>query len=99
MRSLEEVVVVLEAELGKLREEPSEVGGETPAALALGIVRVRRVFHMQVVAAKAGAPAGLKTPDDLGVGTPVVKGLGNREGVVQSTPCFEAAVHGLRLPL
>ena len=65
---------------------------------ACNVVGEVRILHVQVVAADAGDPAFLETPEHLRIHPPIVEGLSDRERIIEAAPRFEAAIHRFGLP-
>ena len=53
---------------------------------------------MQIISAHAGGPSLCKSPDDLRIHAPIVKGFRNRERLVDAASGFKTAIHRLGLP-
>src|SRR6476469_7426063 len=79
---LQEIVVVLEPDLGELGWIPGQVRGN-PGARLPGIVRRESGFlHVEIIAPDSGDPAFLESPQDLGINAPVAEGFFDWEQIV-----------------
>src|SRR5438045_7983022 len=71
---------------------------EPPPWLPIEVIGKHRILHMDIIATKASDPAFLKSPQHLGIQTPVVKRFGDRKRIVRAMAGLETAIHEFRLP-
>src|SRR2546423_2144655 len=95
---LQEIVVVLQAEFGKLGRIPGQVGRDPSARLPGIVIGERGFLHVKVIAANADDPTFLESPKDLRIHSPVPKRFADREQIIEAAPGFVAAIHSFGLP-